>query len=208
MNRGFLLGVGLFLFAGAAIADSEYQPPAVGTQITWLEPTREGGRKSRVSKVVAQGDDFAIYLYDISYDVDKPTSYFAEFSGIHISSCGYAMPTAQERESLRKFWPLQPGKSLQIGSEDALQTTYEVGQRTVHAISQIDGERPAQYVSATDGEFRTNVMVSLDWGTPVLMGWDDGENARAIEMFSPTIPAGPLEANRVSLGECAGLLEE
>jgi len=206
MLRGVGLSLSALMLASSAMADSSYEPPEIGTQITWQVPADKEGRDKRVSKVVARGDDFAIYLYDLYDDVDDPLSYFAEFSGIHVTSCAYQMPSKEERESLRRFWPLQTGSSLKVGSEDTVLTTYEVGQRTTHAVSQTDGERPAQYVTAIDGDIRTDVMVSLDWGTSVLIGWNNGENARAIEMFSPIVPEAP--ANRLALGECAQLLDE
>jgi hypothetical protein len=206
MVRGVCLSLGALLLAGAALADSSYKPPEIGTQITWKVPAGEDGRDKRVSKVVARGDDFAIYLYDLYDDENDPLSYFAEFSGMHVTSCGYQMPSKEERENLRRFWPLQAGSSLKIGSEDTVLTTYQVGQRTTHIVSQIDGERPAQYVTAIDGDIQTDVMVSLDWGTSVLFGWNNGENARAIEMFSPIVPEAP--ANPGALGECAQLLVE
>jgi len=208
MYRCMLIAFWLCGPLGLAAADAEFEPPLVGTQVTWQEPAIDEGRETRVSQVVAKGHDFAIYLYDISYDVEKPSSYFAEFSGIHVSSCVDEMPTAVEREKLRNLWPLEPGKSLQIGDPDTISTTYEVGVRTVHAVSQIDGERPAHHVTAIVGDIRTDVMVSLDWGTPVLMGWHNGDNARAIELFSPTLPVSLDSLDVSSLGACAQLLQE
>ena len=213
MYRFVIPGLFVTLMAGMAFADSQYKPPAVGTQITWQEPSYETAAdapasKTRVSQVVGQGEDFAIYLFDIGYDVEKPTSFFAEFSGIHVTSCATEMPTAKEREDLQRFWPLQTGASLQIGTEETFLTTYEVGRRTVHSVSQIDGDRPAQLISVKEGDFSSDVMLSLDWGMPVLRSYGNGDNVRAIELFSPTIPANLSEADRVALGECAKLLEE
>lgn len=208
MYRCMLVALWLFVPLGIAAADAGFEPPLVGTQITWQEPGFDEGTETRVSQVVAKGPDFAIYLYDISYDVAKPASYFAEFSGIHVSSCLDVMPTAAEREDLKKLWPLEPGTSLQVGNDNTLRTTYEVGDRTLHAVSQIDGERPVQYVTAIIGDVRTDVMVSLDWGTPIQMGWNNGDNARAIEMFSPIVPVTFDGLDVTSLGACAQLLAE
>ena len=206
MLRHLILALGAGSLVSSALADSSYTPPEIGTQITWQIPATKDGRDKRVSKVVARGQDFAIYLYDLYADENDPVSYFAEFSGIHIASCAYEMPTSDVRANLQQFWPLQTGSSLEVGSEETVLTKYEVGQRTTYAVSQIDGERPAQYVTATEGDVRTDVMVSLDWGTSVRLGWDNGDNIRAIEMFSPIVPEAP--ANRLALGECAQLLDE
>ncbi len=206
MLRGFVLSLGSGLLAWSAVADTSYTPPEIGTQITWQVPVIKEGRDKRVSKVVARGKDFAIYLYDLYNDENDPVSYFAEFSGIHVASCAYEMPSGEVRANLQRFWPLQAGSSLEVGSEDTVLTKYEVGQRTTYAVSQIDGERPAQHITTIQGDIRTDVMVSLDWGTPVMLGWENGENARAIEMFSPIVPEAP--ANRLALGECAQLLDE
>ncbi len=206
MIRVLSLVITGLILASWGFAEPSYKSPEIGTQITWQGQFNKDGRDKRISKVVARGEDFAIYVYDLFNDLEEPLSYFVEFSGIHITSCAYQMPSKRERENLMRFWPLQAGRSVEVGSADTVLTTYKAGQRTSYAVSQIDGKRPAQYVTVVDGDIETSVVVSLDWGTTVRFGWDDGENDRAIEMFSPVVPETP--ANLAALGECAQLLDE
>lgn len=188
---------------GLAVADIDYSPPPVGTQVTWVTETDQGS-ETRVSEVVATGPDFAIYLYDLGWDANDPTSYFAEFSGLHLKACAADMPSLVERQKLRGFWPLQSGRSIDVsGGEGA---TYIVGDALEYAVSQMDGPKPAQKVTAVFGDLRTDVTLSLEWHTPVSIGWQDGSGVTAIEVFSPLF-AKPASEDEVSvLGNCASLL--
>lgn len=186
-------------------AQSAYAPPPVGTQVTWVTETAEG-RQTRVSEVVATGRDFAVHLYDISWDARAPYSYFAEFSGLHLVSCASDMPDEGARERLRSFWPLTSGRSLNVADE--YNSTYIVGDAEPFAVSQVEGPKPAQQVTAVVGENRTDMMLSLEWHTPVRIGLADGAGDTAIEVFSPSFAVSSEEIDRRALGRCASLLDE
>ncbi|MEL7128255.1 MAG: hypothetical protein AAGK23_01795 [Pseudomonadota bacterium] len=187
----------------SAVAERGYVPPPVGTQVTWVTQTDQGSA-TRVSEVVATGPDFAIYLYDLGWDAEDATSFFAEFSGLHMASCAADMPDANERIKLRSFWPLEAGRSLQIGDE--YDSTYIVGEAVQHAVSQSEGPKPARLVTAVVGKSRTDMMLSLEWNTPVALGWGDGSAVDAIEVFTPSISKSIDEDDRFALGNCANLL--
>ncbi|MEM9668106.1 MAG: hypothetical protein AAF950_04200 [Pseudomonadota bacterium] len=163
------------------------------------------GRTTRVSEIVASGSDFAIHLYDLGWDVDDPSSYFAEFSGLHIASCSSAMPTGEERARLRAFWPLVSGQSIDLNDVD--ESTYVVGDRERHTVSQVNGEHPAQLVTAYVGEVRTDMTVSLALRTPVSVTLQDGTDEHAIEIFNPRMVRQASEVDRSVLGNCASLLD-
>ena len=107
----------LWYGVGLAMANETYSPPPVGAQITWSVPT-DTGTETRVSEVVANGPDFAIYLYDLKWDPDQSWSYFVEFSGLHSSACSAQMPTQEKRQELSALWPLKQGDEidLEVGS--------------------------------------------------------------------------------------------
>lgn len=197
--------VGIVLSPLPAKPQSAYSPPPVGTQVTWVAETAEG-RQTRVSEVVATGRDFAIHLYDLTWDASAPYSYFAEFSGLHLVSCASAMPDPGARARLQGFWPLTSGRSLSMADE--YNSTYIVGETRSYALSQADGPKPAQHVTAVVGENRTDFMLSLEWHTPVQVGLADGAGDSAIEVFSPGFAASSEGLDRRALGRCASLLDE
>ncbi|MEL6323433.1 MAG: hypothetical protein AAFQ84_04290, partial [Pseudomonadota bacterium] len=208
-NSMLRLGVSL-VFVGlstttSAVAERSYSPPPIGTQVTWVTDTAEG-RATRVSEVVATGADFAIHLYDLTWDEEAPYNYFAEFAGFHIASCASDMPSTEERLRLQSFWPLQSGRSLSL--TDQYNSTYIVGEPIPYTISQIDGTNPAQAVTAVVGDHRTDMTVSLKWHTPVQLNWGDGAGDTAIEVFSPVSTDAADALDLTALGNCAALLRE
>ncbi|MEM6412850.1 MAG: hypothetical protein AAF683_15105 [Pseudomonadota bacterium] len=199
-----VLTLGLVAATEAASAQGTYVPPPVGTQVTWVTETAEG-RTTRVSEVVAVGDDFAIHLYDIGWDVNSSISYFAEFSGLYMASCSLPMPDQEKRRRLREFWPLITGEALDL--EDAEKSTFVVGNRQDHTVSQVGGPHPAQTVTSYVGEVRTDTVVSLELHTPLFVNLQDGSDERAIEIFfqQPVQRAERVEDS--ALGNCALLFD-
>ncbi|MEM7662508.1 MAG: hypothetical protein AAF292_09670 [Pseudomonadota bacterium] len=200
-----ILALGVCFGAISASAQDRYVPPPIGTQVTWVTETAQG-RTTRVSEVVATGADFAIHLYDLGWDVDNPTSYFAEFSGLHIASCALSMPDLQKRQRLQEFWPLITGEALDLGDED--KSTYVVGARQEHTVSQAGGAHPAQSVTSYVGEVRTDKTVSLELHTPVSVNLQDGTDERAIEIFYQRAVQRTDTIEKSVLGRCASLLDE
>ncbi|MEO0882116.1 MAG: hypothetical protein AAFY34_05240 [Pseudomonadota bacterium] len=185
-------------------AQENYAPPPVGTQVTWVTETAEG-RTTRVSEIVASGPDFAIHLYDLGWDINNPTSYFAEFSGLHIASCALPMPAQEHRRSLREFWPLITGQALDLDDQD--RSTYVVGPMQEHTVSQQGGSHPTLTVTSYVGEVRTDKVLSLDLHTPVSFNLQDGSDERAIEIFQGAVQRTD-QIERSVLGSCAALLDE
>lgn len=188
---------------GIAYGQDGYAPPPVGTQITWSERGTDGNSQTRVSKVIANGDDFAIYLFDLNWDETEPVSYFAEFSGLHIVPCLAEMPSADERAQLSGLWPFETGRDLQIGEDQPV--TYSVGGEAEHVIASSEEVRPAQIVTSTEGTVEIDTTLSIDFGMPIRQVWKDGLVTSAIDIFIPQGSAGGDE--EVELGECAALLD-
>lgn len=203
MHR-LLLQLSFVIVFGAELASAQqsYTPPPVGTQITWSDNTG-GDAQTRVSEVVATGPDFAIHLYNLGWDNGRPTSYFAEFSGVHIASCASAMPSREERDRLRALWPLQSGKQLTI---DAPQTViYEVGYAEEYTVSLQEGPTVSYRVTSQMGERKTDVVISLDLNTAVELAWSDGSKVQAIDVFRKSSAGDDTLAQK--LGLCRALLE-
>jgi len=185
-----------------AMADSDYEPPRVGTQITWRMPT-EIGSETRLMEVVANGPDFAIYLFDLRMSPEEPWSYFVEFSGVHSSSCNAEMLSSEERARLNALWPLQPGSETVV--EDELEFKYKIDEATRYAVSQQYGNEAAQIMTKTIGDLRTKVTLSQEWNIPVREEWDDGRVESVIDVFIPPRPEQTLIGPQ--LGNCKALLE-
>lgn len=203
MHRLMFQLVFVFVFgAGVATAQQSYTPPPVGTQITWSDNSG-GETKTRVSEVVAVGSDFAIHLYNLGWDNGRASSYFAEFSGLHVVSCASVMPSREERDRLRALWPLQSGKTLSLEAPQTL--TYEVGYAEEYTVSQSEGSAVAYRVKSRFGDHETGVLISLDLNTTVEMAWSDGAKDRAIDVFRK--PSTGDDALDQKLGLCQALLE-
>lgn len=194
--------LGILVSGVPASADTEYTPPSIGTQITWIEGSGDD-RRTRVSTVVANGPDFAVYLYDLNWDDGRPSSYFAEYSGMHIASCASDQPTLVERDRLRAFWPLQTGTELTIEAPDSV--TYLVGQAEQHTVSQSIGTAESYKVTSKSGERRMDLTISLELNTAVELAWSDGSKVAAIDVFQQT----PLPDNYLAqkIGLCGALLD-
>ena len=196
-----LLGT-LVAGAPAASAQAGYSPPPVGTQLTWVEGVGEDSR-TRVSTVVANGVDFAVYLYDLKWDENQPSSYFAEYSGVHIASCASAQPTQEERNRLRSLWPLQTGRQLTIEAPQSV--TYQVGSLEQYTVSQSQGGAETSYrVTSQSGDRKTDLIISLELNTAVQMAWSDGSKVEAVDVFQGTQQVDGTLGQKIGL--CRGLL--
>ena len=204
MHRLMLL-FGLVLAGDAALATAQtsYTPPPIGTQLTWSDNSGGEGQ-TRVSEVVATGPDFAIHLYNLGWDNKRPSSYFAEFSGVHIASCSSAMPSQQERDSLRTLWPLQNGKTTTL--DGLVSTTYEVGFAEEYTISQSEGPAVSYRITSKIGEREAAVVISSALNTVVEMAWSDGSKVQAIDVFRKA-SASADDTLKQSLGLCRALLD-
>jgi len=188
--------------ADLAMANETYSPPPVGAQITWSVPT-DTGTETRVSEVVANGPDFAIYLYDLKWDPEDSGSYFVEFSGLHSSVCAAQMPTQEKRRELSALWPLKQGDEIAFEAESGV--AYEIKEPTLHAISQADGTKEAQVIAKHNGNLHTKVTLSLTWKMPVREEWEDGWTINALDVFIPPRPEKAVDA--AQLGNCSALLQ-
>ena len=204
MHR-LVLSFALVIIGNAALATAQtsYTPPPIGTQLTWSDNSGGEGQ-TRVSEVVATGPDFAIHLYNLGWDNKRPSSYFAEFSGVHIASCSSAMPSQQERDSLRTLWPLQNGKTATL--DGFVSMTYEVGFAEDYTISQSEGSAVSYRITSKIGKRETAVIISSTLNTVVEMAWSDGSKVQAIDVFRKA-SASADDTLKQSLGLCRALLD-
>lgn len=199
-----LIGVvgAICLITSPAMANDLYTPLPVGTQITWLMPTDEG-TQTRVSEVVANGQDFVVYKYDLTWSPDDAWGYLVEFSGLYSTSCSAQMPSIKMRQQLIKLWPLKTGAKATFAFD--AESQYEVQNLTVHEISQVHGPRPAWVINKIIGDIRTKVLLSADLGFPVREEWNDGRVERVIDVFVPPRSKPALSGDQ--LGNCLTLLQ-
>lgn len=195
----------LVVFDSPVFADDEYLPPQVGTMVTWSFGT-EDERETRISEVVATGSDFAIYLSDLRMDDKQPSSYFVEFSGIHIASCADDLPTADQRARLAETWPLTTGDMVDV--EGAFTATYTIGEVESYTLNAAEGPSDARHISADYGSVENDITFSLVWNMPVAISWPDGTGDKALEVLPPADSSQSLENLRESLGNCAALLDK
>ena len=187
-----------------AYADDPYSPPPVGTMVTWSFGN-SADRETRISEVVAVGDDFVIYLSDLRLSEDNPSSYLVEFSGIHVISCAGAMPGKKTREALASIWPLQPGGTVEVADE--FLTTYTIGELTSHTVNVTEGPQEARRIKASYGDVENEITFSLSWNMPVAIGWSDGTGDKALEVVPPLENKGVSSDIFDAIGNCATLLE-
>lgn len=195
-------GLAIGYNAGVAFAEGGYTPPPVGAQITWSVPT-DTGTETRVSEVVANGPDFAIYLYDMKWNADNPWAYFVEFSGLHASACNLEMPTPEERRQLNSLWPLRPGTEIAVEAE--FQTVYKVNNPVSYTKAQLNGDRAAQSITKVIGERSSQVTLSHQWKMPVSEEWEDGWVMNALDVFIPALPERAIDISE--LGHCGSLFQ-
>lgn len=172
--------------------------------ITWSFGL-ESERETRLSEVVAIGDDFVIYLTDLRLNSKSAASYVAEFSGIHVTSCVEDMPNETERSLLANAWPLKSGDLLEIGEE--ISATYTIGKLTSHTLNTLEGPTQARLIKAVFGNVENDITLSLDWNTAVAVSWADGSGDKALEVVPPSVEAKVRRDIADDIGKCAALLE-
>ena len=165
----------------------------------------ENQRETRISLVVATGEDYAIYLSDLRLSDDNPSAYIAEFSGIHLTSCAGDMPTPDEREGLASVWPMTSGDTIEVSGP--LSATYTIGKLTSHTLNVSEGPTQARFIKASYGDVENDITFSLNWNMPVAIGWQDGTGDRVLEVLPPTGDAEIRSDLGSALGNCAALLD-
>lgn len=202
--RAISLLFGLVLVGMNAHGDDHYAPPPVGTLVTWSFGN-SGERETRLSKVVAVGDDFVIYHSDLRLSEASASSYFVEFSGIHRRSCAQAMPDNSTRTSLASIWPMKSGDTIEFADE--FTTTYTIGDLTSHTLNVVEGPTEARHIKAIYGNIENDITFSLNWHMPVAIGWPDGTGDKALEVVLPVESTGVSSDLFDAIGNCATLLE-
>ncbi|MEO0467009.1 MAG: hypothetical protein AAF216_10755 [Pseudomonadota bacterium] len=194
---------------GEAVTEAGFTPPPVGTEIDWTFVYGEGDSDESTSRVVATGQDFAIYLSDTSYGGSDPFDYYVEFSGVFFTMCDGPMPSAAEREAALALWPLAAGNSSSVSGDwggDVIigeQASILVGKGMSDVVW-------TDFSYTEDGTvFTDKSAVSLELGTVVEMRWDDGalDLVRAIRPGTAD-PGTVLVDKPKTLGNCAALIKE
>ncbi len=206
MRAGALIGAAVLAAATPSWAQDAYAPPPVGALFTWSF-TAEGATATRVSEVVAVGEDFAIFLADISLDDDAPFNYFAEFSGVHAVGCGEEMPPLDVRARLADLWPASPGKVVSF-SQGPDVFIYSVEAPVNFSFAGMSEAMSAVRLEATRSGRNHDIVLSTQWGASVAIDWGEGVSDVALSVTKPAQPTEPPAALSQKLGRCSTLLQQ
>jgi hypothetical protein len=191
--------------AQAVSAQSAYHPPPPGTLLTWSY-NFDGDSFTRLSEIVAIGEDFVIYQTDIRYTARNSSQFVVEFSGVHAQTCNQPLPADEDRLALSSLWPLVPGASVSVkgGASPSQYLVQERASVTFPAFAQFESE--AMRIQGQVGEAEVQLIVSDEHSIPISMVWSEGNVGRVIEMIEPNGQPGEA-VDLSSLGYCAGLLQ-
>ena len=204
MRRALTICLVLAGLGPVSVAQTSYAPPPPGTLLSWRYQF-DGDGYTRLSEIVATGEDFVIYDPDISYTKGASSKYVVEYSGIHAQSCNEPLLDESDRQALKSMWPLVNGASATVKS-GAMDTHYAVtGIESVELIAPTTGSTTAARVRGRFGEAGMEVLVSQQYGIPVELSWSAGGNGRVLEIVEPQGSAPDLE-QLGNLGRCASLL--
>ena len=163
---------------------------------------------TRLSEVVATGEDFVIYDPDLRYTTGTPGNYVVEFSGVHAQSCDEPLPSDVDRAVLKAMWPLDEGVTGSV-EDVAKPSNYQVKSvEEVSLISSRPGPHLARRVEGRSGDISMEILVDEKLGVPVAISWSDGGNGRVLEVLEPQGSAAPAAEVEGDLGYCAALFEE
>lgn len=205
-------GIAVLAFVGACAttpddSSSGFTPPPVGTEIDWSMTYANGAREDFTSRMVANGDDFGIYLADTELAGDEPYHYYAEFAGgVFYASCGDPMPTMSERAAVMDLWPLDTGATADVGGG------IQIGSReSVTVNDQLIDVVWSNFSYRRDGRVYTDrFAVAPEHGLVIRMrqDLDDGYADGIVRelRFAGDAETGSSVPSRERLGSCEGLL--
>ena len=205
MRRGLIILLACVGLGQVSFAQSFYEPPPPGTLLSWSYQF-DGDGFSRLSEIVATGDDFVIYDPDLQFTQGSTSRYVVEFSGVHAQSCDEPMLSVDDRRALRSMWPLIPGASATVRT-GGVETRYGVMDKVpVNLVTQDAEAMTATRVKGWFGDADMEVLVSDRFSVPVALSWAAGGGGRVLEVVEPQGSAGEPEIEG-TLGRCAELLQ-
>lgn len=183
---------------------TDFAAPLVGTEVDWMFTYANGARESFTSRVVAAGDDFAIYLANTETAGNEPYHYYAEFAGgLFYTPCDQSLPTLAGRTAALNLWPLSAGERAQVGGEVLVgeRDSVTVGGQGIDVVW-------SEFSYTQDDKLSTDrFAVAADFGTVVEVHSDNGY-VGVVRAIRPAEGAdgGALIREVELLGECASLL--
>lgn len=203
---GLAILAALLAPALAGTAQQPFAPPAPGTLVTWSFDF-DGDKSTRLSEVIASGDDFVIYDPDLRYTTGNPGEYVVEFSGVHAQSCDQALPSESDRRSLRALWPLRAGLAASVSTGEQPAFYFVEGPETVGLLSSTPDAHHAWRIDVRSGEADMTLAVSPAAGMPVRISWAAGGRGEVLEISEPQGSAAWEAIPEGQLGRCAELLQ-
>jgi len=190
-------------FGSAAAAPVDLIPMGPGSKLFWVS-AYDGGTDRFYETLIAQGDDFQIFRNDGEWSEGGVADHFAVFSGLHVTSCDSDMPSLEDRQKLAEFWPLQPGETVTIDSDDGAE--YKVGDAREFFL--MGKSWPAHSVSGTyfgDEPSEDSLIILADMALTVSIRWEDlGLDTATLITPSTSVASTPIDTDLI--GNCASLL--
>lgn len=204
------------LASACGASETGFQPPKVGTEISWKYKS-DDGVDDDVYTVVATGPDFTVF----KSKSDDLTFYTAEFSGIGFVSCDTydELPSRYERTALFSAWPPQPGAEFRFDGADIKIVepdvpSLEVLEDEVFWFEETTEEPDYDGADPYQGQFASSVA----YGTVIESRWQDGSHDWVVSFATPeteTYEIQPgyeaikgLDVTAGGIGNCMTLLSE
>ncbi|MEL6415104.1 MAG: hypothetical protein AAFQ15_09230 [Pseudomonadota bacterium] len=209
MRSALLATAVAFLSFPSAMAEADAALPlGPGSALYWV--CHYDGSNDRYSeKVIAEGEDFKVFLNDAQELGGGPENYYALFSGIDYRLCDAEMPTTEEREAISALWPLEAGKTAAIFATSDNPASVQVGNatelfvmgkyRSAHSVT-ID------YQNNEETEDETIVVLN-DTHLTALIEWAENSRDTLLLVTKPR-PDKNFDLSEGAIGTCAALLTD
>lgn len=203
MRSVLAIGAMVLGFGVASAAPDSEIPIGPGTVVYWTS-AYDGGSSNFRENLIAQGDDFQLFVTEGEWAPGGLEDHFALFSGIYFAACDQRMPTAEERSDLAGLWPLTTGQQVEIATGD--EATLKVGAATeVFLMGETRAAHIVNSVYRGDDPSEEDLLI-LD-NTPLTVGvlWEDGTKDRATLVTKPnSVASMPVDTDLI--GNCASLI--
>lgn len=214
LTSGLIAGLLLTSPLAALADDGGYTPPPLGLHLDMIYKDLDYGDNIRQDDtIVAIGEDFAIhrsrgYVSFFSTSVDWE-DYYAEFAGYYVHFCSDELPSSETRQAAMDLWPLEPGKSVELGTDDYT-WRYEVLEVSE---TNIGTEPKAVYiVKGTDLDdaegYSETASISTEWNSYIGAKYDVWGEDFTTRAIVPERPFRMTDDIREQLGYCAALLDD
>lgn len=197
----------ILLFGAGAASAVPNETILVGPgSITYWASSYDGSVERFQEQVLAQGDGFKLYKMHDDYLIGEPSDYYALFSGIFYAGCDQELPTAEERARIKELYPLETGKSVEIGSPDLIKIEVEAATE-MFLMGQTWPAHKIKIDYQGEDASQENITVLDQVPLTVRVDWEEDSQDTLVLVTSPT-PQSPAPLDPDLIANCASLLNE